>query len=229
MNEFLFFLTIALAFMGIIVLYRFLGKVGVFSWIAFASIVANIEVLKCVDIFGLSLTLGNVLYGTNFLATDILSEFYGGKESRKAVKLGFIVLIAWTLLSQVSMMFIPNAEDWASPAMKTIFEFAPRICLASLTAYFISNTLDTYIYDWIGKHTKHIWMKNNGSTLTSQLLDSFLFTIMAFVGTMPFGAVIELSLTTYAVKVLISLLDTPMMYLAKGIYEKNFKGKTIEK
>lgn len=63
---------------------------GIFAWIALATIVANVEVLKCVDIFGMALTLGNVTYGSIFLATDILNEKYGVEEAQKSVYLGFL-------------------------------------------------------------------------------------------------------------------------------------------
>lgn len=228
MNEFLFFFTIALVFLGIVVFYRLWGKAGLFSWVALASIITNIEVLKCVDVFNISMTLGTALYGANFLATDMLSEFYGGKTARKAVMVGFGAVIALTIFSQICLLFTPNEVDWASPALKEIFGFAPRVCFASLFAYFISNNIDTFLYDWIGKRTDKIWVKNNCSTLTSQAIHSILFCILAFAGTMPLGALLEIILSTYLVKIVVAVLDTPIMYLAKGIYEKNFKGKTIE-
>lgn len=224
-NELLFFISVALSFSLILVAYRYFGKLGVFAWISFASVVANIEVVKCIDLFGLSVTLGNVVYASNFLATDILSEMYGGKESRKAVRISFFTLICATLLMQCSLLFTPNSEDFASGAMKTIFSLAPRICIVSLASFIISNTLDTYLYDWIGKFTKKVWVKNNLATMTTQLLDSFLFTYGAFYGVFPNEEVFELVLTTYAIKWIIAVLDTPFLYAAKWIYNNKLKYK----
>lgn len=66
MNETLFFIAILLNFTGVIIAYRLFNKTGIYAWIALATVIANIEVIKCVDIFGLPLTLGNVTYGSIF-------------------------------------------------------------------------------------------------------------------------------------------------------------------
>ena len=101
MNEILFVITVLINFIGILLSYKLFKKVGLFIWVAMATIIANIEATKCVDIFGLSLTLGNVVYSTVFLATDILSEMYGGKEARKAVGIGFFSMLLFTILTQI--------------------------------------------------------------------------------------------------------------------------------
>lgn len=225
-NELLLFITLVVSFIGVIVFFRMWGKQGLFCWIAFASVLANIEVVKCVDIFGLSVTLGNVIYGSNFLATDIINDHWGGKESRRAVKIGFCILASFVILTQLSLAFIPNAEDYASPALLTIFKSAPQICLASLTAYLISNTLDTYTFDWIKRRTKHLWVRNNLSTITSQIVDSFVFTFLAFMGTFDFSTMVELSLTTIAIKALVAVLDTPFAYWGRAIARKRYQTTT---
>lgn len=218
MNELLFFVTIVLNFTGILLAYKIFGKTGLFVWAGLAAVVANIEVTKCVDMFGLSVTLGNVVYGSTFLVTDILSELYGGKEARKAVRMGFFATIAFTVIIQVSLLFEPNSQDFVSGAMKDIFSIMPRICIASMIAYLISNTLDTYFYEIIrNKFPKHLWLRNNGSTLTSQLIDSFMFTFIAFYGIFDMTMLIELSITTYFIKAIVSACDTPFLYLARKI------------
>lgn len=218
MNELLFGITLLINFVGILISYKIFKKTGLYAWIAFATIIANIEVTKCVDIFGMSLTLGNVIYGTIFLATDMLSELYGGKSARKGVMIGFLSMIVFTIISQINLLFIPNSFDYVSEAMKTIFALTPRICIGSLIAYLVSNTLDTYTYDVIRKKfPKHLWLRNNGSTMTSQLVDSFLFTIIAFGGVFSWLEVIELSITTYLLKLIIALCDTPFLYIARKI------------
>ena len=216
MNELLFVVTLVVNFAGILLAYKFFGKAGLFVWIGFATVVANIEVTKCIDLFGLSLTLGNVTYGTIFLATDILSEKFGGKVARKGVLVGFFTMISFTLMTQLSLLFVPNAQDFVSESMKNIFSIMPRICVASMATYLISNMLDTYTFEFIKKKfPKHLWFRNNGSTLTSQLVDSFLFTFLAFAGIFGLMEMVELSLTTYAVKVIIAICDTPLLYVAR--------------
>lgn len=214
MNEILFFGTAIFCLLCTLLAWRLWGKKGLYVWTALATIVMNIEVVKCVDMFGMAVTLGNILYGSVFLCTDIMSELYGGKESRKLVMVGFFSLAVFTIITQVGLLYVPNAQDWASGYMKEIFGLMPRICLASVLAYLTSNTLDTYLYDWIGKKTKWKWVRNNGSTLTSQLIDSFMFSIIAFAGVFDWAMIVELSLTTYAIKAIFAVLDTPFLYLA---------------
>ena len=83
MNETLFFISILANFICVILAYKFFKRTGVYAWIALATVIANIEVVKCVDIFGMPLTLGNITYGSIFLATDILSEKYGKTHAQK--------------------------------------------------------------------------------------------------------------------------------------------------
>lgn len=221
-NEMLFLLCNIVSLSFVLLLYRCLGKVGLFVWIAIATVMVNIEVLKCVTMFGLAMTLGNVLYGSTFLATDILSEQYGGKTARRAVLIGVACSVISTVIFQISLLFVPNEFDFASGAMKTIFALAPRICISSLLCYYISNTIDTYLYDVIRRSTgeKALWLRNNGSTLISQAIDSILFTLLAFGGMMPTSVLIELAISTYIAKALVAILDTPFMYMAKKIDKK---------
>lgn len=227
-NEALFFLTIVLNFIGVFVIFKLFGKTGLFAWIGFAIILANIEVIKCVDLFTLALTIGNVIYGTIFLATDVLSEYYGEKEARRAVFIGFVIMVSFTIFIQVDLLFVPNSEDFASEAMETIFSLLPRICIASVLTYIVSNLMDTYLYGWWRKtkfcqNDKNMWIRNNGSTLISQAVDSIMFALIAYVGLFPMEIVLELALTTYAIKVLIALLDTPFLYCIKKYIPKGSK------
>lgn len=219
MNELLFFATIVVNFSGTLLAYKLFDKMGLYAWIAFATMIANIELLKCIDLFGMSVTLGNVIYGTVFLATDILSENYGGKEARKGVFVGFFAMFAFVAMSQLCLLFTPNSEDFANESLKVIFGLVPRMCFASIVTYLISNTLDTYTFEFIRKKfPKHVWLRNNGSTMTSQLIDTFLFGALAFLGTYPVGVIVELCLTSYILKLIISACDTPMLYAAKKIH-----------
>lgn len=212
MNEVLFFITLILNFFGILIAYKIFGKTGLYCWMVFATVLANIEVVKCVDIFSMSLTLGNVIYGTTFLVTDILGANYGIKEARKAVYLGFSAMVLFTVFTQVNLLYVPNASDFASPAMQTLFSLTPRICLGSLLAYVVANTLDTYLFHALNRFP--LWVRNNGSTMVSQFVDTWIFTLVAFWGVFDLKQLVELFITTYIIKFLIAACDTPFVYLA---------------
>lgn len=211
MNEVLFFLTMVLNFSGILLAYKFFGRTGLYCWMVFATVLANIEVIKCVDIFTMSLTLGNVIYGTTFLVTDILGANHGVKAARKAVYLGFSAMVVFMVFTQINLCFEPNEADFASPAMETIFNLTPRICIGSLLAYLIANMLDTYLFHAL--HRFPLWVRNNGSTIASQLVDTAIFTLVAFWGVFEHRMLLELFCTTYAIKLLIAACDTPFVYL----------------
>ena len=220
MNEALFFITIIVNFAGVIFAYKFFGQIGIFAWIALATITANVEVLKCVDIFGMALTLGNVTYGSIFLATDILNEKYGVEEAQKSVYLGFFALLVFTIITQIDLHYISNEADFAGEAMKTLFTITPRICFASMSAYFVSNMMDVYLYKFIRNilpSDKFLWVRNNGATCLSQLFDTAMFTYIGFAGVFSKEVVFQLFITTYIIKIIIALLDTPFLYLAKRI------------
>lgn len=215
MNEVLFFITLLLNFTGILAAYKFFGKTGLYCWVAFATVMANIEVVKSVDIFAMSLTLGNVIYGTTFLVTDILGEKYGAKDARRAVYVGFSAMVIFTVFTQINLLYIPNEADFASEAMSTLFSITPRLCIASMMAYLFSNLLDTYFFEKLRLKYKALWIRNNFSTLCSQFIDTVIFTTIAFVGIFPVKMVFELFVTTYLIKILISVCDTPFLYIAK--------------
>lgn len=220
MNEALFFIAIIVNFLGVTIAYKLFSKTGIYAWIALATVIANIEVVKCVDIFGLPLTLGNVTYGSIFLATDILNEKYGREKAQKGVYLGFFSLLILTLFTQIDLLYIPSSNDFAQGAMQTIFALTPRICLGSMLAYLVSNTMDVYLYKFIRDilpSDKFLWVRNNAATMTSQFVDTILFTFIAFFGVFSLPIVLKLCFTTYILKLIIAVCDTPFLYIAKKI------------
>ncbi len=225
MNELLWFAMLLVNFLSILLFYRVLGKTGLYVWIPIAVIVANIQVLKLIDLFGVNATLGNIVYATSFLVTDILSENYGKKSASKAVLIGFMALIASTTLFQFALWFLPAADDWAQESMKNIFGFMPRIAAASLLAFGISQIHDVWAYHFWKKKwpgTKFIWLRNNASTMVSQLLDSVVFTLVAFAGVFPMTVLVEILISTYFIKWIVAALDTPFIYWAAWL-KKNEK------
>lgn len=223
-NIFWFFFAV-INFSLIILAYKLFGKIGLFTWIAIGTFVANIQVIKFVDLFGFkAATLGNIMYGTIFLATDVLSEKYTKKEAQKSVYLGFFILISMTLIMQLALRFKPSVDDFIQPHLEAIFDFVPRIVLGSLIAYITSQLLDIYLFDRIKAKLpsdKHLWIRNNVATITSQLLDSIIFVIIAFIGTVTKDVLISIILSTFVIKVIVAILDTPFLYLAKKVTPLN--------
>ncbi|WP_124219745.1 queuosine precursor transporter [Aquisalibacillus elongatus] len=223
-NELLWIVFALVNFLLLILVYRIFGKNGLLVWIGMSTVVANLQVLKMVELFGVYATLGNIMYGSIFLATDILNEKYGKDEAKKAVWLGFFTLITMTVVMQFALLFEPAPIDEVNGALETLFGLVPQVAAGSLLAYIISQNADVYIFSKIKskfKSDRFLWLRNNISSMTSQLLDTFIFTIIAFwqLFVSDFGNWIQLFLTTYFIKFLVAAIDTPFMYMAKKFHK----------
>ncbi len=227
MNEIYWIILLLVNFGLILLSYRIFGKMGLFIWVPIAGIVANIQVIQTIELFGFTATLGNIVYASSFLVTDILSENYGKKEANKAIWIGFFSLIAMTILMNLALFFNPTAEAFSQETYKsieTIFSFMPRIVLASLVAYILSQKHDIWAFHFWKKRfssTKTLWIRNNLSTMVSQLLDSLVFTVIAFYGVFEMEILIEIFATTYLLKWLVAASDTPFIYIASKMKSKN--------
>jgi len=228
MNELLWLAMLLVNFGAILFSYRIWGKAGLYLWIPIAVIVANIQVTKTIELFGFTATLGNIVYATSFLVTDILSENYGKKDASRAVGMGFFSLIIMTVLMNLALFFIPDSSDFAQSSLSSIFSLMPRIALGSLAAYGFSQLHDIWAYDLWRKRfpsRKFIWLRNNLSTMVSQLLDTLIFTIIAFWGVFETSVLIDIMITTYILKWAVALLDTPFLYVARNWYDKRVVDK----
>lgn len=217
-NEWFGLLFAIINFILVLAMYRLFGKTGLFVWIGFSTVMANLQVVKTIEMFGLTATLGNAMYGTAFLVTDILNEKYGKEEAKKAVWLGFFTLLSMTLIMQMVLMFKPHETDFAQESLSTLFSVLPRIAAGSLAAYLVSQFTDVYIFTYLKKKFPkdgQFWIRNNASTMISQLLDTLVFTSIAFLGVFPLEEWIQIFITTYLLKFIVAVLDTPFGYIAK--------------
>jgi uncharacterized integral membrane protein (TIGR00697 family) len=140
--------------------------------------------------------------------------------------------ILFIAISQIWLLYTPAADDWASGAFHTIFSNTPRIIIASLVVYLISQLIDVWLYhkwwDWcrkrFGDNRKGLWIRNNGSTLISQLLNTSLFTLIAFYGVHTFETLVSIFASSYAIFIVTSLIDTPIVYLCRRMHERGKDG-----
>jgi len=218
-NELLWFGLMILCYLAVLLIYKLFGRKGLFAWVAMSIILANIQVMKTIQIFGLVTAEGNIVYSSIFFVSDILNEVYGKKEARKAVYVGFFVLVMTTVIMQVTLMFIPDSSDTMAPHLTAIFGFMPRIALASLTAYICSQMYDVWMYAFIKKYhgRKLLWLRSNVSVIFSQLIDNTMFTIIAFYGIFSWDIILQIYVTSLMLKIIVSFVDTPFLYLARNI------------
>ncbi len=220
-NSIMFFVAVFAYLIAVIVSYKIFGKTGLYVFTAISAILANIQVCKNVDFFGLQSTAGNVLYAASFLVTDILSEKHGKKAAQKSVWIGLFTTVVFLLGTQELLALKPNDSDIMDPAMQQLFGLVPRVSVASIVGYACSQSIDVILYHSIwkktGQNSKMLWLRNNGSTLISQAVDTVVFTTIAFLGVYPKDVFISILLTTYLFKAIIAICDTPFIYLARKI------------
>ncbi len=217
MNLFLGIFELIVCFSSVLIMDKFFGKRGLYTWMALAVVFANIQVSKQVDIAGVSTALGNVMFASTYLATDILNEKYGDKTSRNAVKIAAGALIAYIVFAQFTQAFIPNSYDVVDPGMKTIFAMSVRITAASGFMFVLSNWVDVLLYQLIKEKTggKYMWFRNNISTILCNCAENFGFAILAFIGTYPLLYCLEVALAGSLIEMLIAVCDTPFLYFSK--------------
>ncbi len=224
-NEILWFLFLLIDFsLSLLAIYYF-GKKALYVIIASDIIICNIQVIKTIELFGLVSTLGNILYASIFLATDLLSEVYGKKDARRGVWLGFYALIFMTISMQFALQFSPHSSDFSHDALNTIFGFIPRVTIASIIAYLVSQNHDVWAFHFWKNKTqgKFLWLRNNISTWVSQAIDSILFVFIAFYGVFEFSIILQILFTTYIIKLIVAVLDTPIIYLGRWIIRKHME------
>lgn len=228
MSEIIWLIYILINYTFIVLAFKKWGKVGVFMFVPISIILANIQVSKLMHIFGVDTTMGNIAYSGVFIASDILTENYGKDVAKKSVGIGFFTMIATTIFMSLAIAVSPSESDTSQEHLKYIFGNFSRFTVASLTAYYISSTVDIHLYQWIKSITpsfKYIWIRNNASTLISQIVDNIIFTTIAFTGKYSISLMISIAFSTYFLKIITSLMDTPFVYIAT--YLKN-KGKIKE-
>ncbi len=226
MNELYLLLSLPLIYGSVLAAYRYFGKTGLYCWTVFATITANIEVLLLVEAFGIEQTLGNILFASTFLVTDILSECYGKEAAQTSVNLGVATSVGFIILSQLWLLYTPAANDWAMESFRTIFSNTPRVMLASVLVYAIVQRFDVWLYHkwWdfttkrFGDSNRFLWLRNNAATLLSQLVNTLLYSFGAFGGLYDMETLLSICLSSYGIYIVTTLADTPFAYLARRIF-----------
>jgi uncharacterized integral membrane protein (TIGR00697 family) len=180
-------------------------------------VAANTLGIKLIPfLFHSHLTAAILTFPVVFLMTDVIGEVYGKKVARFFVLTGFIstaLFIGYTFLS----LWMPWSVDglWAREGYNTIFGLSLRFAIASLVAYAVGEYQDVFTFFFFRQQwgDKHFWIRSNLSNLWSQLLDSVLFNLIAFLGVYPIRTLVSITITLWLSKVLIGFLYTPLSYL----------------
>ncbi len=218
MNIILGFVNIIVTFSLVVIIERLFKKEGLYVWLSIATILANLTVCKMIDIFNITTSLGNVLFASTFLATDIMSEKYSKEEAKKGVYISLFSGITYIIISQLTLLFIPSSDDIVNESMKVLFTVSIRTISASMLMFFISNMLDIHIYNKLKeKYPNKLWFRNNLSTILCNCVENYFFNTLAFIGIFPFSVIMSIATTTTIIEIIIAICDTPFLYLSKKL------------
>lgn len=219
-NAIILFIEVAVIFSALLVCYKLFGKYGVFAWVGIATVLANVITAKNADILGLSTAIGTVMFASTFLATDILSENHSEKDAKTAVFIGLFADVLLIVSTQIALLYKPSAIDYADDAMRTLFSLNLRISLASMVMYFVANMADVKIFTKMKEKGTALWLRNNVATIVCNCLENFGFIWLAFVGIYDTATILEIALATSAVEMIVAVLDTPFIYVARKLKQK---------
>ena len=187
------------------------------------------------DFFGIytfEISVGILPYPITFLVTDLISEIYGKKKANQVVTAGIFASFFSLLIIYVSDV-VP-ATAWSpvdDPMFTKVFGFSVIAVFSSMIAYLLAQFVDIRIYHYWKRLTKgrHLWLRNNFSTVTSQFLDTFsvLFLLCSF-GVIEWSLFSILLLNGFLFKVLVALLDTPILYVTVHYFRTKFNLKVGE-
>ena len=228
-QELLWFTTLFVDLGFTVILYRLFGKAGLQVAIATAIILANLQGPKLTEIFGIQTSLGVIFYSSIFFATDVLSENYGRAEANKAVRMGFVVSVIVLVMLSLALLYQPTQSPETArfsadihDAFTTIVNFTPRFVFGSLLAYYISQSFDVWAFHRIKKITgdRWLWLRNNLSTMSSQALDTVIYSLVAWWGIVDLRTALALGAAKYVFKLVIAAIDTVFIYWARAAHRQ---------
>ncbi len=225
-NQDLLWVTTVLLDLAVTVLmYRIFGRQGLLACIVLAILLSNLQGPKLTTILGFQTSLGVIFYSGIFFATDLLSEKYGRMQANRAVIIGFAVSVIAVLMLSIALEFQPTTDSETAAmsndiqnAFATILNFTPRFVFGSLLAYLISQTFDVWFFHFIKKrtHGRHLWLRNNLSTMSSQIIDTLIYSLVVWWGVVELSTAIQLGIVKYGFKLAIAAFDTPFIYWARS-------------
>ena len=228
-QDLLYFITLALDLGFTVLMYRFFGRYGLLACIVLSILLANLQGPKLTVIFGMETSLGVIFYSSIFFATDLMSEKFGKKAADYAVMMGFSVSAIILIMLSISLLFLPstqNQQTFSSEVHESfvrILDFTPRFIFGSLFAYLISQRFDVWCFHKIKAWTngRHLWLRNNLSTMASQTVDTTLYALVVWWGVVDLEQAINLGLAKMVFKIGIAAFDTPFIYWARSWSVKN--------
>jgi len=192
--------------------------------VAFVSVllISNVASAKILDLGVFTFDGGTILFPLSYIFGDILTEVYGYGRSRRVIWMGFFAAMLMSLCFMV-VGALPASPDWPhQEAYDAILGLTPRIVIASLTAYFLGEFVNSYIMAKMKILTKgkYLWARTIGSTLGGEFVDTAIFVGVAFYGVLPGEILPAILISNFVFKTLVEVLFTPVTYAVVGFLKR---------
>ena len=196
-------------------------------------VVSNLMAVKVLSFFGLFyFDSGTITFPLAYMLGDVLTEIWGYRTARKTIFLAFacnLFVVFWT---QIAVWLpAPDYLDVTARSFDTVFNYVPRIVIASLTGFLMGELSNAWLMDRIKAKTKgrYLWVRTIGSSVVAHLFDSVPFVLIAFLGVLTTRDIILMIVTQYLMKLAIeALFGTPMAYAAISYLKKRLAASTSE-
>lgn len=221
MNEILFFLHLFIVMIFVLISLK-LGKEAVIASIALQAILANLFVIKQISWFGWEITCSDVFAIGSIFSLNLLREYFGLELAKKTIWISFFVIIFFTLMSQIHLLYLPSRFDTTQSAFLQILTPTPRLLLASLATFMVIQQLDIRLFSFLKKQTSFsFWIRNAICVTITQLLDTILFSFFGLFGLVT--CLTDIILVSYFIKIVIIALLTPLTTCIKWLIPQNLR------
>jgi len=193
--------------------------------VAFVSVllISNVASSKILDLGAFTFDGGTILFPLSYIFGDILTEVYGYGRSRRVIWMGFFAAMLMSLCFMV-VGALPASPEWShQEAYDVILGLTPRIVVASLTAYFLGEFVNSYIMAKMKILTKgkYLWARTIGSTLGGEFVDTAIFVGVAFYGVLPGEILPAILISNFVFKTMVEVLFTPVTYAIVGFLKRS--------
>ena len=209
-------------------------RASLYEWFAVAFItiliVSNIASVKMVAVGSIVFDAGTILFPISYIIGDIITEIYGFRRMRSLLLKGIVMLVVVSLIFWVVGM-LPTTPEWGmQESYDNILGIVWRIVFASIVAIFVGELMNGYILARLKIATKGkgLWYRLVGSSAVGNALDTVIFSTLAFVGTVPFGTLLQLIVSVYLIKMTVEIVASPLTMRLIAVIKKHEKVDTYE-
>ncbi len=191
------------------------GKTALAVLIALQGVLANLFVVKQMDLFGMTVTCSDVFAVGCIVGLNLMQEHFGKEAAKKSIAISFFSMVFFVITSQLHLWYTPSLHDLAHPAFAQILSSTPRIVLASISVFFLVQKFDVFFFGWLKNllSGRYLALRMGISLLLSQFIDTVLFTYLGLYGIVT--SVWEVIAVSFAVKCLVIGCSAPLAAFSK--------------